>query len=310
VSGRAHCCARQRAAHSAGCPSHQHLTACAAPHYQHQPAPSPQVRRWFFFHSTTLAILEALDNLTAAAGAALAAPERQRRLWWRRSKQQQQHARAGDVELGQQQQQQPMAANATAAGASAAPAPSDAQPSPPAVQPQAAAGSAAGGSSVAARARASFMRHTAWMHSWLPLALNTIQFENLRVVLTRDVPAAFGSKQGGGGGAWGCSLQCVWQPGRHHPWGAPALLPLLLLTTPLVLLLLWLCRRRRVCAGPQEPPRAGWCQVLDCADADARGHAAAAILCAPVCTLWPKLWLQRRRHWHVRPGGGHGVQGE
>lgn len=219
-----------------------------------------QVRRWMFFHTTTLSLMDALDALANAAQAALTTQPQHNVPWWKfwgsssssrkQGSGEQQHQQeaaptksGADVEVGlsfvaehkQQQQQQPeksssielasqpspavlgslvslrpgsqdaAAAADTAAGLvlpqqqAPSPKPQHALPATaPATQQHAAAASwqllpaATGSGSV----KASFVKHTAWVKPWLPLALNLEQYKNLRVVFTQDVPRAFSSKQG------------------------------------------------------------------------------------------------------------------
>jgi hypothetical protein len=157
-----------------------------------------------FFILATSSVMDAVDALAAAATAALTTPPRSSRkqaLSGRTRKQQQQQQQqqgvqkdAGDVEqgataparIGQQQQEQQQDESA-AAGVPAAAAASPAA---------AAAAELSCGSKLLLRLRSSYVRHTAWVSPWLPLAQNRIQFAHLKVALTRELPSMLSSREG------------------------------------------------------------------------------------------------------------------
>jgi hypothetical protein len=96
-----------------------------------------------------------------------------------------------------QHQQQQVSGTQPVAVASAGCAPQTQSAGSP-QQPTPAAAAAAGGKAdhEAGGMKASFMRHTAWIRPWLPLALNLEQYGNLKIVFTEDIPNALSSKKG------------------------------------------------------------------------------------------------------------------
>jgi hypothetical protein len=210
-----------------------------------------QVRRWMFFHTTTLSLMDAMDALANAAEAALTTQHRRSRRWWQlwhqpastvqqqhdqgKSKQapQQETGSGADIEAGgkgSQENHHPAPPASAAASDGLAAATGDdghcvqqqsgiraQQVSGAGQQQQAApAGSAAAGTSarvgaatpaaVAAAAaqsvpswgqwlHAGFLRHTAWVRPWLPLALNVQQYENIKFIV-QQLPETFSSREG------------------------------------------------------------------------------------------------------------------
>jgi len=121
---------------------------------------------------------EAVSAAIAAADAAAGTPDPSAAAGppWTSEQKHQQQVPLQQQQHQQQQQQGPVL-------------PASKLPSPAAAQ-------AAGGSSKRQGFKASWLRHTAWVRPWLPLALNMKQVESLHEFATKDLPAAFSSKQG------------------------------------------------------------------------------------------------------------------